>query len=97
MENKFITTIPLSPIPVRVTYEIVNKLIMFKDKYLNQNEKVKIYRKSDDSLILGLLIKCKTHYAIDIDTEIPVEFEIKKDNGEIETIIFNDIVFEKVN
>ena len=97
MENKFITTIPLSPIPVKVTYGIVNKLIEFKDKYLNQSEKVKIHRKSDNSLILGLLIKCETYYAIDIDTEIPVEFEIKKDNGEIETIIFIDIIFEKVN
>jgi len=97
MEKKIITTIPLSPIPVRVTDEIVNKLIKFKEEYLNQNEKVKIYRKSDNSLILGLLIKCEMYYAIDIDTEIPIKFKIRKDNGEIETIRFDDIYFEKVN
>lgn len=42
MKNKIITAIPLSPIPVGVTDEIVNKLIKFKEEYLNQNEKVKI-------------------------------------------------------
>lgn len=97
MKNKIITTIPLSPIPVGVTDEIVNKLIKLKEEYLNQNEKVKIHRKSDNSLILGLLIECKTYYAIYIDTEIPIKFKIRKDNGEIETIRFDDIYFEKLN